>query len=160
CYSSVPRNSSISSAGSVSMWVEPRALSETDTLATAAMSGASTTLTKSNSPSVAHWCRTRQPSSSTSLFTWRRRSGFDLRVWTPCWVSVDRRMKIGISASPSIGWAGAYPRRLVEIQQGAAHVQEWAQHEVGEGVGGALAVVALRPEERDQRQLGDADDQH
>ena len=63
------RKSSISSAGSVSIFVEPRAPSATETLATVAMSGASTTLTKSNSPSVAHWCSTLQPSSSTSLFT-------------------------------------------------------------------------------------------
>ena len=49
-YSSVRRKSSTSSAGSVSMRVEPRAPSATDTFATVAMSGASTTLTKSNSP--------------------------------------------------------------------------------------------------------------
>ena len=38
-------------------------------------SGASTTLTKSYSPSDAHWCRTRAPSSSTSWFTSRSRRG-------------------------------------------------------------------------------------
>ena len=58
--------------------------SDTDIFATVAMSGASTTLMKSNSPSVAHWWSTVQPSSSTSWFTCRRRSGFDLSVCTPC----------------------------------------------------------------------------
>ena len=81
---SVPRNSSISSAGNVSIRVEPRDPSATETLAMVATSGASTMLTKSNSPSVAHWWSTRAPSSSMSLLTCSRRSGFDLSVWTPC----------------------------------------------------------------------------
>src|SRR6185437_8295838 len=51
---SVRRNASISSAGSVSIRVDPRAPRATDTFAIVSMSGASTTLTKSNSPSVAH----------------------------------------------------------------------------------------------------------
>jgi len=37
------------------MRVEPRDDNATDTFAMVAMSGASTTFTKSNSPSVAHW---------------------------------------------------------------------------------------------------------
>ncbi len=41
-------------AGSVWIFVEPRAPSEIDTRAIVAASGASTTLMKSNSPSVAH----------------------------------------------------------------------------------------------------------
>src|SRR6266508_2684872 len=66
----------------INVWifVEPRAPSETDTRAIVASSGASTTLMKSSSPSVAHWCSTLQPSSSTSWFTARRRSGFDFSV--------------------------------------------------------------------------------
>jgi len=71
------------SAGSVWSFALPRAPSATETFATVSVSGASITLTKSNSPSVAHWCRTRAPSSSTSWLTARRRSGFDLSVWTP-----------------------------------------------------------------------------
>ena len=50
------------------------------------------TLPKSHSPSVAHWWRTCAPSSSTSLFTSRSRSGLDLSVWTPCVLSVESRM--------------------------------------------------------------------
>src|SRR4051812_1786427 len=122
------------------------------------MSGASTMFTKSNSPSVAHWWSTLQPSSSTSALTCRRRSGFDLMVWTPCCVSVERRMKIGIAASPSVDSPGPYPGRLVDIQQCAAEVEERAEDDVGDEMGDALAVLALRPQERDQRQLGDADD--
>src|SRR6476619_1768883 len=156
-YSSVRRNSSISSAGSVSIFVEPRAPRATEILATVAMSGASTTFTKSNSPRVAHWCSTRQPSSSTSLLPSRSRSGFDLSVVTPCCVSVDRRMKMGIAASPSVGCGGAYPGCLVEIQQRAADEEEWTEDEVGRGEGDPLAVVSLRVQERAERVPGDAD---
>src|SRR5581483_3631645 len=159
-YSSVRRKSSISSAGRVSMRVEPRAPSATDTRATAAMSGASTTFTKSNSPSVAHWCRTRQPSSSTSWFTCRSRSGFDLRVWTPCCVSVERRMKIGIASAPSVWTRGPYPGRLVEIQESAAEEEERREHEVGQRHGRPRAVVALRVQEGAQGVRRDADDDH
>jgi hypothetical protein len=76
-------NSSIVSAVSVRIFVEPRAPSATETRAIVAASGASTTLTKSYSPNVAHWCTTLAPSSSTSRFTSRNRSGFDFSVWTP-----------------------------------------------------------------------------
>ena len=86
------RNSSISSAGSVSMRVLPRAPSEIDTRAIVASSGASTMFTKSNSPSVAHWWSTFAPSSSTSRFTSRSRAGFDLSVCTPLIVSFESRM--------------------------------------------------------------------
>src|SRR6478672_6041053 len=156
-YSRVRRNSSISSAGSVSIFVEPRAPRPTDTFATVAISGASTTFTKSNLPSVAHWWSTLHPSSSTSLLTSRSRSGFDLSVVTPCCVSVDRRMKMGIAASPSVGCGGAYPGCLVEIQQRAADEEEWTEDEVGRGEGDPLAVVSLRVQERAERVPGDAD---
>src|SRR6516165_367529 len=132
------------------MRVDPRAPSETDTFATVAMSGASTTFTKSNSPSVAHWCSTLHPSSSMSWFTWRRRSGFDLRVRTPCSVSVDRRMKIGM--------AGAYSRGLVDVQQRAADEQQWAEHEVGEAERDARTGRALRVQEGAQSRIGEDDD--
>ena len=68
------------SAVSVRIFVLPRAPRATDTRAIVAESGASTTLTKSYSPSVAHWWTTFAPSSSTSLLTSRRRSGFDFSV--------------------------------------------------------------------------------
>jgi len=80
------------SAGSVWSFALPRAPSATETFATVSVSGASITLMKSNSPSVAHWWSTRAPSSSTSWLTARRRSGFDLSVWTPWAVSVVSRM--------------------------------------------------------------------
>ena len=51
-YSSAASSSSIVSAGSVSIFVEPRAPSATLTRAIVWMSGASTTFTKSHSPSV------------------------------------------------------------------------------------------------------------
>ena len=73
----------MSSAGSVSIRTEPLAAIESEARAIVSTSGASTTFTKSNSPSVAHWWSTLQPSSSTSWFTARRRSGFDFSVWTP-----------------------------------------------------------------------------
>ena len=66
----------------------PRAPSASETFATVAASGASTMFTKSYSPSVAHWCSTCAPSSSTSRFTSRNRLGFAFSVWTPCGVSV------------------------------------------------------------------------
>src|SRR6478609_2007390 len=129
----------MSRAGRVEIFVEPRALRAIETLATVAMSGASTMFTKSNSPRVAHWCSTLQPNSSTSALTCRRRSGFDLMVWTPCCVSVERRMKIGIAASPSVDSAGAYPGCLVDIQQGASEIEQRAENEVRRQVRGALA---------------------
>ena len=57
---------------------------------------------------------------------------------------------MGIASSPSVGSAGAYPGRLVEIQQCAAEVEQRAEHEVGESERDALAVVALRVQQRDQ----------
>ena len=67
----------------------PRAPSASEIFATVAASGASTMLTKSYSPSVAHWCSTFAPSSSTSWLTSRSRLGFAFSVCTPCGVSVD-----------------------------------------------------------------------
>ncbi len=74
---------SISTSSSDCSLALPRAPSASDTLATVAASAASTMLTKSYSPSVAHWWSTLAPSSSTSAFTSRRRLGFAFSVWTP-----------------------------------------------------------------------------
>src|SRR5436853_7809828 len=108
------------------MRVDPRAPRATETLATVSMSGASTTLTKSNAPSVAHWWSTFAPSSSTSWFTWRRRSGFDLSVWTPCWLRVERRMNTGTARR-----AYSQACRLGDVEQGAAEVEGRAGHGLG-----------------------------
>ena len=89
---SAASNSSISRAVSVWSFALPRALSATETRAIVCASGASTTFTKSNGPRVAHWWSTFAPSSSTSRFTSRRRSGFDLSVWTPCAVRLVSMM--------------------------------------------------------------------
>src|SRR5438067_5335625 len=91
------------------MRVDPRAASATDTRAIVAVSGASTTLTKSKSPSVDHWCSTLAPSSSTSRFTSRRRSGFDRSVCTPWAVSVVSRMYVGMAA-PRASGSGEFRR--------------------------------------------------
>ena len=81
-----------------------------------------------------------------------------MMVWTPCCVSVERRMKIGIAASPSVDSAGAYPGCLVDIQQCAAEIEQWAEDEVRHEVCRPLSVLSLRAQEGDQRQLGDPDD--
>ena len=106
------------SAVSVCSCALPRAPSATETRAIVAASGASTTLTKSNGPSVAHWWTTFAPSSSTSLLTSRSRAGFDLSVWTPCAVRLDSRMYVGI-APPRSGRRD-YTGRLVVVDERAA----------------------------------------
>jgi len=70
----------------------PRAPSATDTRAIVSASGASTMFTKSYGPSVAHWCTTFAPSSSTSRLTSRSRSGFAFRVCTPWAVRLESMM--------------------------------------------------------------------
>src|SRR5437016_4638619 len=135
------------------MRVDPRAPRATEILAIVAVSGASTTLTKSNAPSVAHWWSTLAPSSSTSWFTCRRRSGFDLSVCTPCWLRVDRRTKTGIPL-------GAYSGGLVDVEKRAADVEEGAQHELREHEAGAQAGVALAVQKRAEDVGGDPDDDH
>src|SRR6476469_8263707 len=81
-------------------------------------------------------------------------------VWTPCWVSVDSRMKIGIGSAPSFGTAGPYPRSLIEIQERTTEVEERCQDEVGQRVCDPLPVLALRAKQRDQGQLRHTDDDH
>src|SRR5439155_11219092 len=124
------KNSSIVSAVSVWSFALPRAPSATGTLAIVAASGASTTLTKSNGPSVAHWCTTRAPSSSTSLLASRSRAGFDLSVWTACAVRLDSRLYVRIGPPPS--GRRAYTGQLVEIEERAAEEEQRGDHEDGE----------------------------
>src|SRR4051794_34842142 len=95
---------------------------------------------------------TRQPSSSTSWFTCRSRSGFDLRVCTPCCVSVESRMKSAIGRGPYCTC------RLVDVEKRAAEEEQRAEHEVGQEDGDSLAVVALRVEQRAQCVGGEPDD--
>ena len=70
----------------------PREPSSSDTRAIVFSSGASTTLTKSKRPSVAHCALTVAPSCSISLLTSRMRCGLFLTVWTPSGVSVESMM--------------------------------------------------------------------
>src|SRR5512132_363505 len=153
------------SAVSVCSFARPRAPSATETLAIVAASGASTTLTKSNGPSVAHWCRTRAPSSSTSLLTSRSRAGFDLSVWTPCAVRLDSRMYVGIAPPPS--GRRAYTRELVVIKERAAEEEQWRDDENGDErrraqssrAGGTEReeedVRGQQPDERERRERAD-----
>src|SRR4029077_16111292 len=80
--------------------------------------------------------------------------GFELRVCTPCWISVDRRMKSDIGRGPYC------TSGLVDVEKRTAEEEQRAEHEVGEKDRRALAVVALRVEERAQRVRGDSHDDH
>ena len=84
--------SSIGIAIRVSYLAVPREPSSSETRAIVFSSGASTTLTKSNWPSVAHWALTVAPSCSTSRLTSRMRDGLFLIVCTPSGVSVESMM--------------------------------------------------------------------
>src|SRR6266480_7995743 len=131
----------------------PRAPSATETLAIVAASGASTTFTKSKGPSVAHWCRTRAPSSSTSLLTSRSRAGFDLSVCTPCAVRLDSRMYVGI-APPRSG-RRAYTGILVEIEQRGAEEEERRDDDVGQEGRRALGRAAAAVQQEQETEAGD-----
>src|SRR5215210_5021067 len=78
-------------------------------------SGASTMLTKSKWPRVAHCALTVAPSCSTSRLTSRMRCGLFLMVWTPSGVSVESMMYVGMlgvyRTAPLLvaGIAGASP---------------------------------------------------
>src|SRR5205823_5155724 len=117
------RNSSTESAVRVCSFALPRAPSATETRAMVSASGASTTFTKSNGPSVAHWCITLAPSSSTSLLTSRSRSGFALSVWTPWAVRLESMMYVGIAPPRRDS------RRLVVIEQRGAEEEYGRDHE-------------------------------
>src|SRR5438128_2918436 len=120
------RKSSTESAVSVCSFALPRAPRATETRAIVSASGASTTLTKSKGPRVAHWCMTLAPSSSTSRFTSRSRSGFAFRVWTPWAVRVDSMMYVGIAPPRRVS------RRLVEVEQRGAEEEYGRDHEDGQ----------------------------
>jgi len=85
-----PGNAGI--AVSVSYFAVPREPSSIDTLAMVASSGASTTLTKSKWPRVAHCALTVAPSCSISLLTSLMRCGLFFTVWTPSGVRVVSMM--------------------------------------------------------------------
>ena len=75
----------------------PREPISIESLAIVISSGASTTLTKSYSPRVAHWLTTLTPSCSTSLLTSWTRDGLSLIVFTPSDVSRVSMMKVGMA---------------------------------------------------------------
>src|SRR5262249_53198582 len=64
-------NSSSGRAAIVMPAIPPRAPSSTDTREIVALSGASTTVTKSYGPSTAYWATTRAPMRFTSALTFR-----------------------------------------------------------------------------------------
>src|SRR5437899_137990 len=74
----------------------PREPSSSETRAIVVSSGASSTLTKSYWPRVAHCAVTVAPSCSTSLLTSRIRLGLFFSVATPSEVNVVSRMYVGI----------------------------------------------------------------
>src|SRR5579871_2757279 len=100
------------------------------------------------------------PCSSMSLLTWRSRSGLALSVCTPCWVSVERRMYVGMPRSPCPGSRRAYPGRLIEVEHRGSDVEERAQDDIGEEERDAEAVVALGVQEDLEGVLRDPDDEH
>ncbi len=90
--------SSIGMAGRVSQRPVPREPSSIEIRATTCSSGASMTLMKSNSPSVAHCAFTDAPSCSISLLTSRMRCGLFFTVWTPSGVRRESMMYVGMVA--------------------------------------------------------------
>lgn len=83
-------------SGSDCSFALPRAPSATETFAMVTSSGASTTFTKSYSPSEAHWWSTFAPISSTSRLTSRSRAGLACSVWIPFSVSVVSMRYVGM----------------------------------------------------------------
>src|SRR3954447_17382885 len=141
--------SSMGIATSVSYRDVPREPSSSETRAIVLSSGASTTLMKSNWPSVAHWAFTLAPSCSTSLLTSRMRCGLFLTVWTPSGVSVESMTYVGIDASwlavavvsipfgaPQVAW----PPVTVLAQLSDPHV------DVGPGDTGSAEALAAAVE--------------
>src|SRR5439155_18028062 len=95
-----------------------------------AVSGASTTFTKSNGPTEAHWWRTFAPSSSASRLTSRSRSGFDCSVCRPWSVSVDSIRYSGIAAP--FRWderSYSEPGGLVVVEQRPAQEEDRREDE-------------------------------
>src|SRR3954447_4302473 len=143
--------SSMGIATRVSYRDVPREPSSSETRAIVLSSGASTTLMKSNWPSVAHWAFTLAPSCSTSLLTSRMRCGLFLTVWTPSGVSVESMTYVGIDASwlavavavvsipfgaPQVAW----PPVTVLAQLSDSHV------DVGPGDTGSAEALAAAVE--------------
>src|SRR3954471_1181424 len=144
------------SAVSVRIFVLPRAPSATDTRAIVAESGASTTFTKSYSPSVAHWWMTLAPSSSTSLLTSRSRSGFAFNVCTPCDVRLERRMYVAIEAPPRSG-VRLYSRSLIDVQHRGAENEDRCEHQTREHCGDMQRLPAAFADREEQHQAGEHD---
>src|SRR3954452_24661839 len=103
-----PMKSSIGIADSVSYFAVPREPSSSDTRAIVCSSGASTMLTKSKWPSVAHWALTVAPSCSISLLTSRMRAGLLRTVCTPSGVRVESMIQVG-TGPPRWVRLGFYP---------------------------------------------------
>src|SRR5689334_12227013 len=150
------RNSSIVSAVSVRIFVLPRAPRATDTRAIVAESGASTTLTKSYSPSVAHWWTTFAPSSSTSLFTSRRRSGFAFSVCTPCGVRLESRMYVAIGVPPRSG-ARLYSRRLIHVEDRRTQDEQRCEDDERQHGGDAQRLPAALAQREEDHEPGEED---
>src|SRR4051794_20086183 len=137
-------------AAMVSFDVVPREPSSTDTFAIVRSSGASTTLTKSYSPSVAHWFRTFTPSCSTSRFTSGTRPGLSLMVLTPLGVSFVSMMKTAIYSSsswlrgPGLARAWPEPTFVYAPKEGKGDSREETGARQAEG----LDAAADRPRDR------------
>src|SRR4051794_20909973 len=144
------------SAVSVRIFVLPRAPSATETRAMVAESGASTTFTKSYSPRVAHWCTTLAPSSSTSLFTSRRRSGFAFSVCTPCGVRLERRMYVAIRIPPRSG-ARLYSGGLVDVEHRRAEHEQRREDDERQHRCDADRLAAARPDRKEDDEPGEED---
>src|SRR5881227_2523276 len=131
-----PMKSSIGIALRVSYLAVPRDPSSSETRAMVFSSGASTTLTKSKCPSVAHCALTVAPSCSISRLTSLMREGLFLMVWTPSGVRVESMMYVATPYPPVLVYAraGLYPiprrlRRIVVPVYGVAwHVDPPGQH--------------------------------
>src|SRR5256714_12415410 len=145
-------NSSIENAVSVCSFALPRAPSATDTRAIVAASGASTTFTKSNGPSVAHWCSTLAPSSSTSRLTSRSRSGFDFSVCTPWAVRLESMRYVGIAPPPRSGSRAYNPRGLIEVEERGPEEEHRRDDQVSEESRDPSRRLAGPVQEQDEHQ--------
>src|SRR5690349_2363445 len=117
-------------------------------------------LTKSNCPSEIHWWSTLAPSSSTSRFTSRRRSGCDWSVRRPWSVSVVSMRYVGIGP-PSVPGARLYldACRLVVVEQRSAEEEDRLEDEAGEEGRDVHRLLAGAVQERGEQHLGQEDDE-
>src|SRR5579859_1064475 len=117
-------------------------------------------LTKSNCPSEIHWWSTLAPSSSTSRFTSRSRSGCDWSVRRPWSVSVVSMRYVGIGP-PSVPGARLYrhPCGLVVVEQRRAEEQDRLEDEAGEEGRDVHRLLARAVQERSQQHLREEDDE-